>query len=293
MRLAEPEAALLSRPATVPGFVASALALGCALAALLCPASGFASEVCHYTGTTEYQGKVDVVTEVSTTGGSTRVDVAMTLDAVWMKWFHVHYLLEEISSWRGGDLDSIAVNSRYILNKKIVRQQWDRFHREDGAMQAERVQAKTLDDFNRHHTAFVRHWDPATFAEPWGQDYQAANPERRADLDLAEKPLPPRLRSPLALVFYWLPRDQGDVTVFLPGFKKDKTTDVTFVPAASAEGPVWRIPLRYTSFSGPPSMATARLSSDGHLLQLAAEVHGWAGSARGQIELTGCNTSRP
>jgi hypothetical protein len=43
-------------------------------------------------------------------------------------------------------------------------------------------------------------------------------------------------------------------------------------------------PLRYSAFSERPvSIATARTSPDGHLLQLAFEVHGLRGSGRGLI----------
>jgi hypothetical protein len=89
-------------------------------------------------------------------------------------------------------------------------------------LQAERVQAKTLSDFQRQHPGFVQHWDPATFGQPWLHDYPSAPPERRIDLDLHDTPSLSALRSPLALAFYWvrwLPQTRQDVPVFLPGFK--------------------------------------------------------------------------
>jgi hypothetical protein len=49
-------------------------------------------------------------------------------------------------------------------------------------------------------------------------------------------------------------------------------------------------PLRYSAFSERPvSIATARTSPDGHLLQLAFEVHGLRGSGRGLILQDGCD----
>ena len=132
------------------------------------------------------------------------------------------YLLEELSIWRGEQLENVAVNSRYLLGHRIVRQQWDEFRRAADGMRGERVQAKTLADFRRRHPGFVQHWDPASFGQPWLRDFPSAPPERRMDLDLHASPLPPALRSPLAMAFYWvrwLPRVGQDVPVFLPGFK--------------------------------------------------------------------------
>jgi hypothetical protein len=71
-----------------------------------------------------------------------------------MSLFGMHYLLEEVSIWREGQLENVAVNSRYLLGHRIVRQQWDDFRRSAEGMQAERVQAKTLADFRRQHPGF-------------------------------------------------------------------------------------------------------------------------------------------
>jgi hypothetical protein len=160
-------------------------------------------------------------------------------------------------------------------------------------MRANRVQAKTLADFRLKHPGFVRHWDPATFGQPWLNDYPAASPERRADLDL--KGVSPKLRSPLALAFYWirwLPPGGQDVPVFLPGFKADKLVDLPITAAPWAGGTLWRTPLRYPALSETPtSTATAWTSPDGHLLQLAFDLHEPRGSARGLIRQTGCEGS--
>jgi hypothetical protein len=52
---------------------------------------------------------------------------------------------------------------------------------------------------------------------------------------------------------------------------------------------LWQAPLRYSALSErPASTATAWTSSDGHLLQLAFELHGSRGSARGLIYQEGC-----
>jgi hypothetical protein len=267
--------------------IAFGLLVGGALAA-----QADAAEICRYAGTTDYEGHVAVISDVAAAGDVTRVDVAVTFQATWMVWFHVQYLMEEVSTWRAGEVLSVAVNSRYVLNDRIVRQTWDEFQREADGLQASRVQAKTAADLRRRHPGFVQHWDPATFGQPWGQDYQTAPPERRTDLDLKGAPLPAGLRSPLAMAFYWirrLPHSGQDVQVFLPGFKSEKTIDLPMAPTVSPDGTVWHVPLHYSVLSkGIASTATARTSPDGHLLHLAAELHGSAGSARGQIDQQGC-----
>ncbi len=251
-----------------------------------------AAEVCRFAGTTDDAGSIAVTTDVRTADGATIVDVALRFQATWMLWFRIHYLVEEISTWRAGEMQDVAVNTRYLIGDHIVRQQWDSFQRSPGGLRARRVQAKTLADFRRRHPGFVQHWDPATFGRPWLQDYSSAAPERRADLDLVASPLPPGLRSPLAMAFYWvrwLPHDGADVPLFLPGFKTDKLAKLPITATVSADATQWRSPLRYPALSPrPASTATAWTSPDRHLLKLALELHAPRGSARASIEQQGC-----
>ena len=251
-----------------------------------------AEEVCRFVGTTDPAGRIVVTTDVAATDGVTKVDVAASFESTTMFWLHIEYLVEELSVWRAGELDSVAVNSRYLLGKHIVRQQWDEFQRDRDGLQAFRVQAKTLADFRRKHPGFVQHWDPATFGQPWLRDYPSASPERRADLDLKASPLPSGLRSPLAMAFYWvrwLPHRSLDVPVFLPGFKRDRLVDVSITATTSLGGTAWRAPLQYPALSETAaSTATAWTSPDGHLLQLAADVHHPSGSGRGLIKHESC-----
>jgi hypothetical protein len=128
-----------------------------------------------------------------------------------------------------------------------------------------------------------------TFGSPWLQDYQAAAPERRADLDLKALPLPEGLSSPLAMAFYWvrwLPQGAGQVPVFLPGFKADKLVNV---PVTADSSGLRRAFLRYPALSkAPASIATALTSADGHLLQLEFDVHEPGESAHGVVQQVGC-----
>jgi hypothetical protein len=265
-----------------------------AITALVCGTAS-ADEVCRFTGNTDYAGHVLITSAVTATGDRTIVDVAATFDSSNMFLFGVRYLLEEVSIWRSGQLQDVAVNSRYLLGHRIVRQLWDEFQRDANGMQAERVAAKTLADLRRQHPGFVQHWDPATFGEPWLRDYPAALPERRTDLDLHATPFPPALRSPLALALYWvrwLHHVGHDIPVFLPGFKADRLIEVPIAPAPAAAGTAWRAVLRYPSLSErQDSTASGLVSSDHHLLRIEFELHTLYGSGRGEIALQGCDGS--
>ena len=271
---------------------ATRLVLAAMLAAWLGTPDASAGEVCRFAGSSDYAGQIAVTAAVAAIQGGTRVDVAVTFEATTLPWLHIHYLIEEISTWRAGEMQSVAVNNRYFIGDHIVRQQWDEFQRGPDGMQARRVQAKTLDDFRLKHPGFVQHWDPATFTQPWLGDYRSASPERRPDLDLKGSPLPAGLSSPFAMAFYWirwLPPGGRDVPVFLPGFKANRLVELPVAPAGSADAMLWRAPVRYPN---PAKVrfhpATAWTSADGHLRQLALDLHLWSGSAQGLIHEQGC-----
>ena len=252
-----------------------------------------AAEVCRYAGATSHAGQVAVRTEVTDAGGAVTVNATLALTATTAWFFDLQYLAQEISVWRGGELQSLAVNARYAVDGRIRRQQWDVFVRGPGGLEARRVQAKTLAEFQRRHPGFASHWAPATFGQPWLQDYAGAAPERRPDLDLPQPALPPGLRPPLALAFYWsrwLPPGGGTVPLFLPGFKHDARAGVPVAAATPGEGwRRWQAPLRHAALSAAPaSTADAWVSPDGRLLQLAFDAHAPLGSAQGVIRAQGC-----
>jgi len=229
---------------------------------------------------------------VAAAGGVLTVDVTLALTAsTWL--FDVQYRMQEISTWRGGELQSLAVNNRDSVDGRIRRQQWDVFVRGPTGLEARRVQAKTLADMQRRHPGFVRHWDLAAFGQPWLQDYAGAGAERRPDLDLPSPALPPGLRPPLALAFYWsrsLPPGGTTVPAFLPGFKHDARLDIPFGAGAPGDGwRRWQAPVRHAALSAAAASTTeAWVSPDGRLLQLAFDVHARQGSAQGTIRQLGC-----
>ncbi len=95
----------------------------------ICSAPASANEVCRFVGTTDYSGQAAITTNVATTGDVTRVDVAITFHAKRMYLIDIQYLLEEVSTWRAGALQSVSVNNRYAVDDHIVRQLWDDFQR--------------------------------------------------------------------------------------------------------------------------------------------------------------------
>ena len=265
-----------------------ALLAGLAMAVGLAPAR--AAETCRFAGTTSHDGRLAARTEVSEAGGLLTVDVAVTLAAsAWLA--NVQYMGEEISTWRAGQLQSVAVNARTIIDGEIKRQQWDVFVRDAGGLRARRVQAKTLTDFRRLHPGFVRHWAPAGFGEPWLQDYGSAAPERRPDLDLPASALTSGLRTPLALALYWsrfLPAGGGAAPMFLPGFKRDARAALEVGPVSTGEGwRRWQATLRHPALDGSSKVA-AWVSPDNYLLQLAFDLHAQLGSGQALIRAQGC-----
>jgi hypothetical protein len=250
------------------------------------------AEACRFAGTTDPSGKVAISAKVTETSGTTHVDVAATFETTTMFRFRIHYLVEEVSTWRSGELETVGVNTRYLLGSHIVRQTWDLFKRDRDGIRGYRVQAKSRTDFQRRHPGFVQHWDPSTFGQPWLDDYSAAAPKRRADLDLTTSPISSNLLSPLALAFYWvrwLPLGAQDKAVFLLSFKANKLFDVPMTAAAWNGGIVWRAPLRYPVLSkAPPSIATAWLSADRHLLQLVLDLHEPHRAGSGILTQEGC-----
>lgn len=249
-----------------------------------------AAEVCHYAGKTSYSGHAAVRTEVSEARGLTTVAVTARLDAkAWWLW-SIQYLAEEISTWRAGELQSVAVNNRYSAYGQVKRQQWDVFVRGPDGLLASRVQSKSLSEFRRRHPAFASHWEPGRFGETWLPDYAAAQPERRPDLDLARAAMPPQTRTPYALAFYWsrwLPAAGGTVPVFMPGWKRDARLDAQ---AASAAPGRWRMVLQSPALGAAPSSAEATVSADHKLMRLSFDVHAAAGRGQGWLDQTDCRT---
>ena len=262
-----------------------------AVLVLLAPALGRA-EVCRYAGTTSRGGQVTVRAETSGAGDQLTLDVA--LDFQIHAWFSdLRVLWEEISTWRRGELQSLGVNGRTVVDGEARKQQWDVFLRDGAGLRAFRVQAKRLADFQQRHPGFVRHWNPSSFGQPWLQDYTAAPPARRPDLDLPRVDLAPGLRTPLALAFYWsrfLRDDGGTAAVFLPGFKHDARTQLAFGPAIEGQGwRRWQSQLEHPGLDRrPPSIAAAWVSPDGYLLQLGFDVHASLGSGQAIIRSLGC-----
>lgn len=246
------------------------------------------AETCRFSGTTSHDGHLAARTEIAAADGLTTVDVTLEFKvSAWVSDYR--YLGQEISTWRGSDLVSLAVNQRSFSGGDVVRQQWDVFTRRGDTLVASRVQAKRLAEFRQRHPGFVRHWATADFGQRWIADYAAAAPERRPDLDLPAG----GVTTPFAFAFYWsrfLPLSGTSATVVLPGFKQNKLTRLALGPATAGDGwHRWATPLQHPGLDGsPPSLAAAWVSPDGYLLQLGMDVStAWA-AGRATLHADGC-----
>ena len=256
-----------------------------ALALLPCVAR---AETCRFTGTTSQDGHLSVQATTTQADGLTTVGVTLefTIHA-WMTDYR--YLGQEITTWRGPELQSLAVNQRSLADGDIKRQQWDVFTRNGPRLDAYRVQSKYLVDFRQHHPGFVSHWPPASFGQPWLDDYRRATPERRPDLDLPAA----GARTPLAFAFYWsrfLPQDGTRVALVLPSFKQNKVSILDLAPATPGDGWLrWSTELHHPGLeTSPASLAAAWVSPDHYLLQLGFDIHTSWVSGRALLRAEGC-----
>jgi hypothetical protein len=151
---------MVRKPGQSPA-TASWLFLVGVIAGQLCMVKVSADEICRFAGTTNDAGHVAITTGVAATAGVTRVDVAVTSAATTILGLHIHYLIEEVSTWQAGELESVAVNNRYFVGDDIIRQQWEEFQRDADGLQARRVQGKTLAEFRRRYPGFVQHLEAA------------------------------------------------------------------------------------------------------------------------------------
>lgn len=253
-----------------------------------------AAEICSYTGATSYSGHASVRTEVTEAQGLLTIDVTARLEAKPFWLYDVQFLAQEISTWRAGELQSVAINGRYSANGQVKRQQWDVFVRGPDGLTASRAQAKTLPDFRRRHPGLLQAWDPARFGQPWLPAFSAAQPERRPDLDLHQAQMPPQIRTPFAMAFYWsrwLP-PAAAIPLFLPGWKRDARLDAPITQLGTASH--WRMTLRHPTLDNAPvSWADVYISPDHHLQRLAFDIHAPAGDGQGWIDQASCNTQNP
>lgn len=258
------------------------------LATLLLGGAPARAETCHFTGTTSHDGHLTAAVTVTQADELTTVDATVSFGIhAWMTDYR--YLGQEITTWRGRELLSVAVNQRSLAGSDIKRQQWDVFRRVGDRLEASRVQAKYLTDFGQRHPGFISHWPPATFGQPWLADYRRATPERRPDLDLPAT----GAHTPLATALYWsrfLPDGGGTIALVLPSFKRDKQVALTVAPPVPGEGwRRWSAPLRYPKLqASPPSLVAAWVSPDHYLLQLGVELHTEWAAGQAILRAEGC-----
>ena len=237
---------------------------------------------CHYTGQTSYHGQVTaIVTDIETPAGLV-IDVHLRLDATpWLVW-PVQFLIQERSTYRNGTLQAVEVNGRWSSNGTIRRQYWDVLSPGPTGLNAYRIQVKRQADLQRRNPPFASYWNPATFTQPWLQPFTIAAPDRRPDLDLPTTQIPPNLKSPLALAFYWSrqPLPGPTIPIFLPGWKHDARLTGTLIKT----GATTRLTLPHPNLT-PDSYI--EVTQNPHTLHLQAETT--AGDGEATLTQTGCN----
>ena len=236
-------------------------------------ARAFGEEMCHFSGKTDYNGRLEIAADSKVVGTRTEINVRLELDATPLPLVHTRYVMEEISSWRPDGIEQVAVNDRYSFDGHIVRQQWDVYNRAADGLHAFRVQGKRSGEFQRQHPDFMRFWTPDMFGKPWLDHYPYSIEARRPDLDLHHDPAV--VRTPLAFAFYWirwLPPQGSVVPLFLPGFKEQKLVELAIgpLPDRLPKGQSgWKMPIEYPYLSlTRPSVALAWTSGDRHIVQI-------------------------
>lgn len=263
--------------------------------AVFLPVVVHAAEICRFAGEADFAGRAEVTTIAAEANGLLRVQVDARFNATWLAVLHIQHLLQETSTWKGGQLQSVAINTRDMLGNRPTRQQWDIFQLTPHGFVAHRIEGKNGKEFSHKFPLFAAHWTPASFGAPWEQDFWRAGAERRPDLDLPATQVFPSLTPPLALAFYWLPhlvRTDQTVPVFLAGFKHDKVIAVVLQDTPAPSGMVWQTAVRYPGLSdNDPSIVRGLVGADGQIEQLAVRVHRSGQSAQGSLRALGCGGS--
>jgi len=250
-----------------------------ALAVLLLATPAHAA-TCHYSGPTSYHGQVTATVTDTETPAGLIIDVHLRLDATpWHIW-PVQFLIQERSTYRHGTLTAVEVNGRWSSNGTIRRQYWDVLTPTPAGLEAYRIQVKRQADLQRRNPPLAAYWNPATFAQPWLPTFATATPDRRPDLDLPTAQIPPNLKSPLALAFYWSRQTLGPtIPIFLPGWKQYARLTGTLTHT----GQTTRLTLPHPALD-PGSYIEA--TQNPHTLHLQAETS--AGKVEATLTQTNC-----
>lgn len=261
-----------TRPApTAHAILGTALVLSI-LVAITRPAPAVAA-TCTYTGTSSYNGRLTATVTDTETSAALQIDVRIRLDATpWHLW-PVQFLAQELSTYRNGTLQSVAINGRWSSGGTLRRQYWDVFTPSYTGLIAQRIQVKRESDLERRHPSFAPYWNPATFAQPWLPTFNIAAPDRRPDLDLPTAQIPPGLKPPLALALYWSRQPLAPtIPIFLPGWKHDARLTGT----TTHTGQTTRLTLPHPALSPASFIETTQ---NPHALHLQAETTAGDGEA--------------
>lgn len=256
-------------------------------------------ERCFYEGNSSYGGGLQIETRyIRQSESQESVRTLVRFSAKYLFW-RVNYFVDEedLIDLSSGDLKSVAVNIRYLLNGKIKRQRWDHFEFDHRARRtsSRRVQGKEETGFRSNYPRFALHWPVERFGDDWLKDYDAARPESRPDLDTHG--FSDSIASPLYLAFFktrFLEPSQGNRSFepFLGEPPEDpaQAQPMRLIPNISTGRVIWSSDL-YVGGLRSPEGKPAKIEIDPktrHLTTIHLFLEDSLGSVEGQAKLMRC-----
>lgn len=268
-------------------------------------------EICDYTGTSNLNGKATVQTEF------TRNDDTMTVKAIVQFSGNLGPLKKAIMidetlvfDARTGETIKAERNQRDIgcippNGQECIRSTWDELKYSWGATEAQnqlstwRIVGKDGKSFASAYPKFAKYWPLNTFAQPWFQDFYAAEPKERRDLDVNgfDHTLITPIVSSFFLSRYLDPNKDKDMSVLVHVWEGDKevaeVTPAKFDYDTSRAGStVVRTGVTFGEFKSPKNKPSIlELDSVAHQIKLVTFflAHPMVGEIKGTIKPVGCH----
>jgi hypothetical protein len=278
-------------------FVSLALSSVIGTGIVIVAASSAQAETCQYSGTTDFNGKASIETRYKKTADTITFRTLLRFTASFFG-FHVEYDFDNIDvlSAQYEQLQEVSVNSRYSINGKTNRLNWDhaQFHWSPNETHATRITALKPEDLSGKYPTFAKYWDPSTFGSDWVQDFKELPLEERPDLDISG--FDHTLQSMLYVAFVQTRRTdpKNGPIVFEPFFLGSKTgkpsPSIQADPVVSGNQAVWSTPLNIggtETSDGKPAQFTVDLRT--HTLEAVhLVIHRDIITAQGNLVLQGC-----
>jgi hypothetical protein len=255
------------------------------------------AETCQYSGTTDFNGKASIETRYKKTADTITSRTLLRFTAS-LFGFNIEYDFDDIDVLSAQDeqLRAVSVNSRYSINGKTNRLNWDhaQFHWSPNETHATRITALRPEDLSEKYATFAKYWEPSTFGSDWVADFQQIPLEERTDLDISG--FDHTLQSMLYVAFVKTRRTdpKNGPIEFEPFFLGSKTgkpaAAIQADPVVSGNQVVWSTPLNIggtETSDGKPAQLTVDLRT--HALKAVhLVIHRDVITAQGNLVLQGC-----